>query len=483
MYSASTSPEAKMDQQSTLGDNSVSGSPPPRIQLFFVASLIKLLAIVLIGLVSFLKFPPLSSITSLILFLWLSIMLAIAMPTTPLFLAITKHWLRTAWRVSLVILIVAVSVEVVVITTTMVWAASDRDSLPPAAEAIMESLAPTDATFLTTQAAENLLAGKNPYAHADIIAATDASPEAYKKLTPLRIGAFADSFPYPTEEELKSFWSEAVANPDVIPPEIESKFNYPAGSFLLLASFTALGINDLRIALLAIVLPIIVCTIFMIAPHQRRYFIIGTLLALELWTALFFSDTRLLCLPFIMAGWLAAPRHPWISAILFGIAAATKQTAWFFLPFYLILIWRTAGLRPALRSGVVVGLIFFVANAPFIAADPQLWLSSVLAPMTDELFPMGEGLISLVTSGLIHLDSSLVFTILEATAFIGGIIWYWHNARRYPHAGLFLAVMPLFFAWRSLWGYFYFVDLILLAAILSQGDLLDTKSQPAPQRT
>ncbi len=36
----------------------------------------------------------------------------------------------------------------------------------------------------------------------------------------------------------------------------------------------------------------------------------------------------------------------------------------------------------------------------------------------------------------------------------------------YPHTALVLSVFPLFFAWRSLWGYFFYVDIILLAAVL-----------------
>jgi len=37
---------------------------------------------------------------------------------------------------------------------------------------------------------------------------------------------------------------------------------------------------------------------------------------------------------------------------------------------------------------------------------------------------------------------------------------------RYPHTGPLLAVLPLFFAWRSLWPYFFYADVIILAAII-----------------
>ena len=65
-----------------------------------------------------------------------------------------------------------------------------------------------------------------------------------------------------------------------------------------------------------------------------------------------------------------------------------------------------------------------------------------------------------------HIESPLLFTALEAMAFIPPMVWYYRNCRRFPHAGLLLALVPLFFAWRSLWNYFYYVDIMLLAAIL-----------------
>ena len=49
---------------------------------------------------------------------------------------------------------------------------------------------------------------------------------------------------------------------------------------------------------------------------------------------------------------------------------------------------------------------------------------------------------------------------------LAGIAWYWRNCRRYPHTGILLAVVPLFFAWRSSWWYFFGSDIILLAVII-----------------
>jgi hypothetical protein len=448
------------DTKSTLS------SAPPRIQLFFLATFLKVGASIAVGLASFLRFQPLESAAGLVLFVWFGLMLFIAAPQADGWLIPLQRWLRPAWRISAISLAVILAVEGTAVGSVLVWNVIDRGSMPAAARAISDAFTTSDATALSEQATQNLLEGKNPYAYANIITALGASPEAYNKLTPLRAGAFADSFPYPGEEELKTVWQQAITQPDVIPPEIESKFNYPAGSFLLPAPFMALGISDMRLMYLFFTIPALAYAVKVIGRRWRWYLLLGVALSIELWNAIFAGDNSLLYLPFIMMGWLLLRRKLWLSALFMGIAAATKQTAWFFLPFYLILAWRVLGLKRATLALFIIGAVFLAANAPFIVADPGLWLSSVLAPMTDNMFPMGAGVITLVTSGTIKLSSSLPFAIMEIAVLAAGLLWYLRYAPRYPHTGLFLAVLPLYFAWRSPWDYFYFADLILLAAIL-----------------
>jgi hypothetical protein len=103
--------------------------------------------------------------------------------------------------------------------------------------------------------------------------------------------------------------------------------------------------------------------------------------------------------------------------------------------------------------------------------------------MTDPLFPVGSGLIVLVTSGLTNIQSSLLFTVLEVIAFIAAAFWYFRNCVRFPAVGPVLALIPLFFAWRSLFSYFFYVDIIVLAYILvneknnqEKSEILSTKS-------
>ena len=117
-------------------------------------------------------------------------------------------------------------------------------------------------------------------------------------------------------------------------------------------------------------------------------------------------------------------------------------------------------------AGVIIIGVFLAANGAFIAQDPGLWLSSVWAPITHDMFPLGVGIISLVSGGVVDIQSPLLFNILEIAIAVTAVIWYFFKCRRYPETGLILAVLPLFFAWRSLWGYFFYIDIIILASIM-----------------
>jgi uncharacterized membrane protein len=289
---------------------------------------------------------------------------------------------------------------------------------------------------------------------------------SYEQVTPLREGVFADVFPYPSDEQLEQLWQQASQNPQQIPPELESKLNYPAGCFILPSPFFFMGIDDLRIVLLIFVLPALVYVAWKAPKEKRLLFIGAVLISLEIWFGIAAGETGSLIFPFLLLAWILVKRYLWLSAIFMGIAIATKQVAWFFVPFYLILIFRTISLKNTLAViSIIVGL-FFVFNLPFIIIDPLLWFTSIMAPVIDKLFPLGVGMITLVTEGLLNIQSPLLFTLVELLIGIIAIVWYYHNCLRFPHTGPLLAILPLFFAWRSLWPYFFYFDIIILAAII-----------------
>ena len=185
---------------------------------------------------------------------------------------------------------------------------------------------------------------------------------------------------------------------------------------------------------------------------------------------LFNSFHFLFFFPIVVAIYFALPfkwrKHLLLSALFMGLAISMKQLAWFFLIFYIILILRTMGLRKLLGVMVIIAGVFLAINLPFILNDPKLWITSIFAPVTDNLFQLGVGIVSFVTAGIIEIQSPLIFAVMEITILVCAVIWYLYYCPRYPYTGLILALIPLFFAWRSLPAYFLYVDIIILAVII-----------------
>jgi len=146
---------------------------------------------------------------------------------------------------------------------------------------------------------------------------------------------------------------------------------------------------------------------------------------------------------------------------------SSKQLTWFFIPFYAVMVWRQYTSIEVLRRLTIAGGVALAINLPFILWNTHAWIAGVMAPMVDPMFPMGVGLISLSSTPLLPVFPPLVYDILELVALPIVLVWYWRICRERPEAALMLAVIPLFFAWRSLSSYFYcaaFPLFILLAA-------------------
>lgn len=319
----------------------------------------------------------------------------------------------------------------------------------------------SDAIAITHQANEMVLDGQNPYGKTNVIAAMQGFTRVYP--TVLQQGAFADAYPGPTSEEIDQVLAAAQSNPDKAAPEFESTLSYPAGAFLLRLPTDAVGIPPQFFYLLCLFLMGVVIT-WRAPAHLRPVAVIGCAASLLAWNSHVGGGTDALYLLFILLGWTLR-RRPFLAAALMGIACTCKQTAWFFMPFYLVLLLREAGWRRAAQSLAVIGVVFFLVNAPFIAADPEAWITGLLAPMTHPLFPYGIGPASFAMLGPTPVPSA-IFTALEAVALAATLAWYYRHCLRAPEAGLLLAVVPLFFAWRSLIAYFVTVPVAVFGATL-----------------
>lgn len=446
--------------------------PTPRILLFFIAVLIQLVASALVAIGFVLNSSALMIVGSVLWLFWFAVLFLIAVPATDQLLQNHLRWLKPAALTIFIALLLLGLGEVVFFQTGGLGKESSQ--LLTSFDRVFLY---NDATALSHQATENFIDGNNPYAKANVVSAMKEFNGDYDKTTPLRQGRFAEVFPYPTPEQLQQLWQDALKNPEHAPPELESRLSYPAGSFLLPAPFVMLGINDLRLVYLIFILPALAYVVLRAVKNLRILFVGALLISLGLWNGVASGETGGLYFPFLLLAWVLPKRHLWLSALLMGMAVAIKQVAWFFIPFYLILIFRTMGPKRALQVLAIICGVFLAINAPFMVSDPKLWLTSLMAPVMDNMFPLGIGIVNLVTAGVLDIQSPLIFGVVEFCIAGLAIAWYFRYCRRYPHTGLILAVLPLFFAWRSLWPYFFYIDIILLASIMTDkyGELFRPK--------
>lgn len=327
-----------------------------------------------------------------------------------------------------------------------------------------------DGTTLDHYAAQQLVEGHNPYVTTTIVSAmrylhqTDPT-----KTTPLHQGAFA-SVPltrYPTNAQITAaFAHETASGPDA-ERDFEGHVSYPALAVLPLVPFVWAGFPSV-VPFFALCLLALVALLVLAAPPELRPWMALLALAdapLLDATATGDLDVFYVLLLFVAWRWW---RRPLLSAIFLGLACAAKQIAWFFVPFYAILIWRERGWREAVYRLAGAGAVFATVNLPFIVNDAHAWLAGVLAPQVDPMFPSGNGLIRLSLAGILPLAPEAVYTMLWVGAFAICAGWYWRYGRRMPEIGFVLAVLPLFFEWRSLTTYFYFVALPAFALVLAR---------------
>jgi hypothetical protein len=326
-----------------------------------------------------------------------------------------------------------------------------------------------DAIALNECAARLVLQGRDPYTDLDVFACYGTLGIGPDRTTPLRRGAFAGVAVYPTDDQLDQVWDQR-ANGVGANEEFVWRPSYPALSFLVLLPMAALGwdTNYLYVTCLLVAMALIVVR----SPRTLRPFVLTALLGASSLAAFTVggSSDLLYALPIVIA-WMYRDRK-WAFVPL-GIALATKQIAWFFAPFWLIAVVTERGWRAGARDLAIAAGIFAVTNLPFTVHDPQAWIAGIVTPVVEPMFARGAGLIFLFTNGGLPLLPVFVYSGLEAIAGIICLVIAWRTRRTSPELGAVLAIVPLFFAWRSLFSYFFLLPLFALAAIarMPLGDL------------
>ncbi len=309
-----------------------------------------------------------------------------------------------------------------------------------------------DGTSLDTNAAILLLEGRNPYTDSNMLDLARKFPIQPDWTTPLRSGQLAGRLEYPTIAELQS-----VLDTDLkagTAPEFESKVSYPALSFLTLIPFAMFkNYNVLPFYVLSYL--VLVAVAWKVTrPELRPWVLLLSMANIPMWSSTIGGNLDVFCILLIVMVWLMREKR-WASSIFLGMALASKQTTWFFLPFYAIMAYRKYGLKEALYRLAIAGGIGLAINLPFIAWNGHAWVAGVLAPMADPMFPLGVGIINLSITHLLPFFPSWVYTALEGGAMVVSLVCYWRVSRERPEAAMLFAVVPLLFAWRSLPSYFY----------------------------
>lgn len=318
-----------------------------------------------------------------------------------------------------------------------------------------------DAVAIGECAARLVLDGRDPYASLDLFSCYERLGIGPDRTTPLRRGLFRDVEIYPDDAQLAAAW-EARRRDPASNVEFEARPSYPALSLLVFAPWVALGLDLTALALL-LLLSAMALVLIRAERGLRPFVLTASLASLSGIASVVGGTTDLLYALPLLAAWLWRERR-W-SGVALGLAVSAKQLAWFAAPYYLIAVLHSHGGREAARRAGLAVAVFAIVNAPFALPDPAAWTSGLVAPALEPMFPRGVGIVALAANRTMELPPQAVFVALEAIAFAGGLVVAWLLRRSAPEVGVVLAYLPLYFAWRSLFSYFFLLPLLAAGAI------------------
>ena len=305
----------------------------------------------------------------------------------------------------------------------------------------------SDAVANVHRAAELLVSGSDPYRSLDTIAALDRFGIDREYATHL-----VDGTP------LRSF-------------------NYPALAVLLPAPFVALGLADLRPLYLALLVGACLALTAAVSAPWRPFVlaaVIGNVAIARQHVLAGIDPTWAILLGAALLALERARRDratglALLSAVLLGLACASRQPAWFAVPFVVAAVWRDRGIAHAARYAAVALVAFLAPALPFLALAPGAYVSGVLAPILLPLEPHGVGLAWLGQTGALPLLDRGVYAVLALIALTGvGVVA--HGRRPVLPAVPVLALAPVYLAWRALQSYFTFAGPFAALAVALESD-------------
>jgi hypothetical protein len=313
-----------------------------------------------------------------------------------------------------------------------------------------------DVAAATFGAADQLRAGHDPYNSYDALAAMHAGGCSQINATVLRRGSFASATATPTDAQIGQAVQQATADPSRT--EIERSLDYPAGTVLLgLAGPGAFP------WLMALLLAAAMAVTVRRATTDRRAVVAALAAQAALLALIPDGHTDAAVVAALLLAWSSPTTL--LGGLALGLACGTKQTAWFLAPALLATAHARGG-RPALLRAAAAAVAGFAAlNLPFIAMDPAAYVHGVMGPLVDGLFPLGAGLIGLVTSGVLPYAAAPVFTVLMLACVGASVVAALRWDRTRPGIGVLLGGLALFLGPRSLLEYIAGAGALLVCAV------------------
>ena len=323
----------------------------------------------------------------------------------------------------------------------------------------------TDIVSLPATDAELALAGRNPYTSDTAFRGALARfPDALA--TPLRGRHFGAGYDHPAPASIAAAQRRYAAHPSAVTDAFDPRtlHSYPALSFLLYAPVLWAGVGNILLLHVLVYWALFAWLVWRAPVGWRAWGALVALAAMPTVAASLIESNEVICIALLVTAWHARDRR-WLFAVLLGLACAYKQYCWFFVPIFLLEVLLAQGWREAARRGALVAGVFLLPNLPYIIMGPGAWFQSLWLPMSEPLFATGVGVITLSVGHTVPYAPPVVYAVLEVAALGASLLAYARFRAQIGEAALVLALVPLFFAFRSLADYFAFTPWLALYAV------------------
>jgi uncharacterized membrane protein len=338
----------------------------------------------------------------------------------------------------------------------------------------------TDIVSLTDEEATLVLTRHNPYIDSSAYRIALARyPGALG--TPLRGPVFGTGYDMPALSKLVVTQQEYVSSPQRVPGAFDPRtlHSYPALSFLLYVPWLWVGGQNILAVSLMVYWAVFAWLVWLTPIGWRHWGALVALAAVPTVLASLIESNEIICIALVLLAWHLRGRRWIAAAVLLGLACAFKQYVWFFVPIFAVEVVRGQGWRAAMRWAIAGMAAFLLPNLPYLLASPHAWLASLGTPMTEPLFAVGIGVVQLSTSHALPFGPPALYALLEAATLVVTLAI---AVRSWPRLGdgmLVLALVPLYFAFRSTPNYFAFVPWLALYAVnVRAREVLEPRTSP-----